>query len=123
MAELEQEVRRGHLEWVLLYSMAAGPLAWGFDLGFSYALAQHACSTGHSYVLHLITAVCFAVAVSGLVTAVGVYRKVPEDAHKKGLRIRDRVDFQAVLGIAFSVAFAVIIIAGAVPRWVLDPCQ
>jgi hypothetical protein len=37
--------------------MWAGPLAWAIDLGFSYVMAQHACSTGHYYVLHVITVV------------------------------------------------------------------
>ena len=36
------------------WSLVAGFAAWGIDLGLSYMLEQHSCSTGHYYVLHTI---------------------------------------------------------------------
>src|SRR5690242_1019415 len=67
MAENQQIVEAGHTPPLLLWSLCAGPLAWGLDLALSYVLTQHSCSTGHHYVLHLITAVCFLIAGSGAV--------------------------------------------------------
>ena len=101
----------------------AGPLAWACDLGFSYVLAQHSCSTGHRYVLHVITVVCGLGALSGLATGWMAYSTIPQEANEEGARPVDRTHFQVIFGLVFSVAFTVVIIAGAVPRWILSPCD
>ena len=122
MAELDQCARDSRVEAELWWAIAAGPVGWGLDLGFSYSLTNHVCSTGHYYVLHVISALCFACALTGVFFAVSNYRRF-EEAHEKGGNPRDRAYFQALIGILFSVSFAVIIIAGSVPRWVLSPCS
>ena len=103
--------------------MVAGPVAWAFDLGLSYVLAQHACSTGHHYILHLITIVCFLVALTGLAAGYTEYQKLPREVTEQGARPFDRAYFQLLFGMVFSIAFAVVVIAGAVPRWILSPCD
>ena len=45
------------------------------------------------------------------------------DAPTDGGRPRQRARFMAVLGLAACALFALAIVAGAVPRWVLDACQ
>ena len=122
MTELDQYARDSRVEAELWWAIAAGPVAWGLDLGVSYSLTQHVCSTGHYYVLHLISGLCFACALTGVFCAVSNYRRF-EGAHEKGGRPRDRAHFQALIGIIFSVSFAVVIMAGSVPRWVLSPCS
>jgi uncharacterized membrane protein len=106
----------------LQWSMWAGFLAWGADLGLSYVLQQHACSTGHYYVLRGITAVTLVVALSGFVAAFQQHRKLAQSAEEQGVRPSDRALFQARLGIGFSLGFVVVIIAAAVPRWILGLC-
>jgi hypothetical protein len=123
MAELQQTVRRGETPGLVWCAMCAGPLAWAADLGFSYVLTQHSCSTGHHYVLHVITIVCALIAVSGFVAGWSAYSTIPREATKDGERPLDRTYFQILFGIIFSVAFTVVIIAGAVPRWILSPCD
>jgi hypothetical protein len=123
MEELEQTVRRGEAPAFIWWAMCAGPLAWGADLGFSYVLAQHACSTGHHYVLHVITIVCGVIALTGVAAAWSAYSAIPREASDKGQRPLDRTYFQILFGIVFSIAFTVVIIAGAVPRWILSPCD
>jgi hypothetical protein len=107
----------------LAWGMAAGPLAWACDEGFSMSLTQHACSTGHHYVLHLISLIAFAVALSGAVTGYRLYREMPDELDPKGGEPRDRAHFQALYGIASSLGFALVIIAFAVPRWMLSACD
>jgi hypothetical protein len=114
--------REPRIEKELWWGMAAGPLAWGLDLGFSYSLTQHTCSTGHYYVLHLISVLCFLLALTGLFTAFANHRRFA-GGEDKGERPRDRAYFQAWLGILFSASFAVVIIAGSVPRWIMPPCS
>ena len=68
MADLEREVRAGKTPWALWWSLVAGFLAWTLDLGLSYVLEQHSCSTGHYYVLHVIAIVSLGIALSGFGT-------------------------------------------------------
>jgi hypothetical protein len=103
--------------------VCAGPLAWAADLGVSYVLAQHACSTGHHYVPHVITAVCFVIALTGFAAGWTEYKKLPREVDDKGPRPLDRAYFQILFGIVFSLAFSLVIIVGAVPRWILSACD
>jgi hypothetical protein len=113
----------GRGEALLWVGVGAGPLAWGLDLGFSYAITQHACSTGHHYLLHLITVLTFLLAGAGLWAAHTAWNELPEEAdHERGGAL-GRSAFLAILGYASSIGFAVVIIAGAVPRWILAACQ
>jgi uncharacterized membrane protein YidH (DUF202 family) len=86
-------------------------------------LAQHACSTGHHYVLHLITIICFLIALTGAAAGYTAYQQLPREVSDKGRRPFDRAYFQVLFGIVFSFSFAVVVIAGAVPRWILSPCD
>jgi len=123
--ELDRELRHGHSMWAIRWGFWIGPIAWLLDLGISYALTQHACSTGHFYVLHVLTWVFFVVALSGAAAAASTFRhpEFPHESIKEGVRPRDRAYFQAIVGIGMSLAFAVIIIAGTVPRLILSPCD
>ncbi|HEX6505722.1 MAG TPA: hypothetical protein VF011_20970 [Terriglobales bacterium] len=123
MAQLEHTVREGEAPGLIWWAMFGGPVAWACDLGFSYVLQQHACSTGHHYVLHVITVVCGVIALTGLLAGMAAYKRIPEDANDHGVRPMDRTHFQVLFGIVFSVAFTIVIIAEAVPRWILHPCQ
>ena len=123
MAHSEQIIKSGRTPWGLWWSLTAGFGAWAVDLGVSYVFEQHSCSTGHHYVLHVVSAVCLALAVSGFGTGLLEYRRFPGDTSEEGGSPFDRAHFQAVLGMIFSLSFAVVIIAGWVPRWVLSPCD
>ncbi len=123
MAEIEHTVRKGEAPALIWCAMFAGPFAWASDLGFSYVLEQHACSTGHHYVLHLITVVCALIALAGFAAGFAAYKRVPEEAEDHGMRPMDRTHFQTLFGMIFSLAFTVVIVAEAVPRWILHPCQ
>jgi hypothetical protein len=122
-SEAQQVIDTPRLEFGVWWGVAAGPLAWGVDLGSSYAVTQHACSTGHYYVLHVISVICFVLALTGFVLAFGMHRRLPQNADKQGHSSRDRAFFMSLVGIVMSLFFAVIIIAGAVPRWILSPCS
>jgi hypothetical protein len=114
----DQPVSVGALWWGILI----GPTAWALDQGISYAIAQHACSTGHFYVLHVTSAVMFVLALSGVLVAtrqLGIARSGREE----GGTPLDRSWFMAWLGILMSVAFALTIIALSVPKVLLSPCD
>lgn len=123
MAELERIVRRGETPALVWWTIFAGPFAWACDLGVSYVLAQHTCSTGHHYILHVVTIVCALIALSGLAAGWAVYKVLSHEAREEGVRPADRTHFQVLFGIVLSLAFTVAILAEAVPRWILNPCQ
>lgn len=123
LAETGLKVEPGRTPPLIWWCIYAGPIAWVADLSFSYVLTQHTCSTGHHYVLHVITVVCFSIALSGGVAGLYEHFKTPEHALEEGRRPVDRAYFQILFGVIFSVAFAVAIIAAAVPRWILSPCD
>jgi hypothetical protein len=121
--QTEETVQPGKAPGIIWWAILAGPVGWVADLAFSYVLAQHACSTGHHYVLHVITIVCALIALSGFAAGCVAYRGIPDDASDKGVRPADRTHFQTLFGIVFSLAFTVVVIAAAVPRWILHPCM
>src|SRR5579864_5347293 len=107
MAELEKTVTPRQAPASIWWAMFGGPFAWVCDLGFSYVLAQHACSTGHHYVLHITTVVCAVIALSGFAAGWTAYQALPEEAHDEGVRPVDRTHFQVLFGIVLSLAFTV----------------
>jgi hypothetical protein len=123
MASSEQTIQAGRTPWGLWWSLVAGFVAWGFDLGLSYTLEKHSCSTGHPYVLHGISIACFVVALSGFIAGLVEFRRFPGTTSEEGGSRFDRAHFQALLGMAFSLSFALVVIAGSVPRWILSPCE
>ncbi len=123
MNDSDQFVQPGQTPLPIRWSLTAGFLAWGANLGFSYVLAQHACSTGHHYVLSVTNWTCFFIALSGVFVGWNAARKLPHDSEEQGRRPHDRAHFQSLIGMIFSAAFAVVIVAGAVPNWILSPCD
>jgi len=119
----KQPIAVGKTSWGIRWGLAAGFLAWGIDLGLSYILVQHSCSTGHHYVLHAITFVCALLALSGFVAGFAILRRFPTDTTEEGGSRFDRAYFQLLLAIAFSLSFTLVVVAAAVPRWILGPCQ
>jgi uncharacterized membrane protein len=99
-----------------------GPIAWTLDEGLSYSLEQHACSTGHFYVLYVLTVVTLILALSGSAISWRQLTIIGKRSEEGG-NILDRSRWMARLGIALGIGFAVVIIALAVPKVLLNPCS
>jgi len=123
MASSEQLIQAGRTPLGLWWSLIAGFAAWAIDLGFSYVVEQHTCSTGHHYLLHVISLASLAIALTGFATGWVEFKRFPGTTSEEGGSHFDRAHFQALLGMAFSLSFAVVILAGAVPRWIVGPCE
>lgn len=106
----------------LRWSLIAGFVGWGSDLGVSYVLQRRACFMGSNLPLHIVTVACLAVALSGVAAGLPHYKRL-RNANEAGRQVNDRIYFQALLGIGFSLAFGIVILAGAFPRWLLNPCN
>jgi hypothetical protein len=111
-------VSTGELWWGILI----GPAAWALDQGISYSMEQHACSTGHFYVLHVCTIVFVLLALTGALAGCRQMAK-NRNGNEEGGSPRDRSWFMALLGMLLSAGFAMVIIALAVPKIILSPCD
>lgn len=123
----ETELTADDVRWLsplpLWTGILAGPVAWALDLGISYALVKWSCSTGRDLVLHLITPLALALVAGGAVVSWFALQRVTGVEPTDGGEPRQRAKFMAILGLASSALFALTIVAGAIPRWVLNACQ
>lgn len=108
-----------------LYGALIGPLAFALDLIISYALVQHACSTGHHYVLHLMTVICLGLSLSGALISWQQWQQVRgvDDQEPHTDPVIARAHFLAMQGLLTSLGFTLVIIAFALPRFILSPCD
>jgi hypothetical protein len=123
MASSEGDIKAGRTPVGLWWSLAAGFVAWAADLGLSYMFEHRSCSTGHRYLLHVINTLCLLIALSGFGTGMFEFKRFPGTTSEEGGTPFDRAHFQGLLGMAFSLSFAVVIVAGSVPSWILSPCE
>jgi hypothetical protein len=123
----ETAVKAGDVRWLtplpLWIGILAGPIAWAFDLTASYALVKWVCHTNRYGVLTLVTLASLAIVAGGATVSWTALMHTTNDVPTDGGRPRQRARFMAVLGFAACGLFALQILAGAIPRWVLDACQ
>lgn len=108
------------LQWA---GVLAGPVAWAFDLMLSYGLVQWTCGGGPPAVLRIITLLSLAIVGAGAGAAWYVLRQVPPGTPADGSQPSHRGHFMGALGLLMCGLFALVVVAGAVPRWVLDACH
>ena len=115
----------GGLRWpsalALWTGILAGPVAWAVDLSASYALVKWTCLARREDVLQFITFASLAVVAIGAVVSWRALQHTERPTD--GGRPPQRARFMAVLGLCSCALFALTIVAGAIPQWVLDACQ
>jgi hypothetical protein len=108
---------------VLWAGILAGPLVWLLDLQVSYSIVQWVCGGGPHVVLHLVSLgslLLIAVAAFGSWSAL---QWAARGEREDGAQPDERGRFMAVLGLVMCAYFALVVVAGAIPRLVLDACQ
>lgn len=117
------EASRPTTNGLLLYGILGGPLSFAVDLTWSYTQVPHDCSTGHHYMLHVVTAICALFCVAALIIAWRSVSQTKAAAGKDHESGRGRQRFMALLGVAASGFFLLVIIANAIPRFLMSPCE
>jgi hypothetical protein len=102
--------------WV---GILAGPLAWATDEVVGYTATAHECSTGSSTLLHALTVSALITCGVGLLCARSTWAASLSPSNDRS----DRIRAMALSGICLSLAFAVVILATAIPKWILSPCD
>src|SRR4051794_38007088 len=103
----------------LWIGILAGPLAWAFDEVIGYTATSHECSTGSIRLLHGLTIATLIACLAGVVSARAGWQNLPDTPNGSNERTRA----MAIAGTALSIAFALVIIATEIPRWMLSPCN
>jgi len=107
----------------LIIGLLAGPVAWLVQLELSYLLVPWACARGGQVVLHLVALAMLAVAAAGLGFAwrAGLAaRRVVGGARAPGFEVRR---FVAGCGVGLSLLFLLVIVASAIPNFILRACD
>jgi hypothetical protein len=121
VAEQERPSRPQPL-WTLWSGILAGPIAWAFDLVISYSLVKWTCTSQRTSVLQLVALLSLVTIGIGALIAWRGLRQAAEPiaGGDEGLQ---RARFMAILGLASCALFALTVVAGAIPQFVLDACQ
>ncbi len=123
----ETRIDAADIRWLsplaLWTGILAGPVAWALDLSVSYALVKWVCVSQRGAVLHAITLTALAIVCGGAVVSWIALQRTADDVPTDGGRPRQRARFMAILGLSACALFALQIIAGAIPHWMLDACQ
>jgi len=103
----------------LWIGILAGPLAWAANEVVAYTATAHECSTGSRALFHTLTLTGLICCGIGLIAARSVSAIHPQTSDAR----EERIQSMAISGVTLSIAFAVAIIAMAIPNWILSPCD
>lgn len=125
--DAETAVDTSDIRWLtplpLWTGILAGPIVWAIDLLASYAIVKWVCQTDNHAALNLISIASLAAVLAAAAISYMALTRTRNDVPTDGGRPRQRARFMAILGLVSCALFALQIIAGAIPHWVLDACQ
>jgi len=101
----------------------AGPAAWALDLSISYAVVKWTCTSQRHTALHGTMSAALVMVAGGAVLSFIALQHTAGDTPTDGGNPRQRARFMAILGLASCALFALAIIAGTIPEWMLDACR
>jgi hypothetical protein len=99
------------------------PIAWATNFFVSYALTPWACGSQHPAVLRLLTVATLAVIAFGATLSWRELQQIPADAPTDAGGPMPRARFMAMLGIAASALFGIVVIASGLPPWLANVCK
>jgi hypothetical protein len=103
--------------FALWLSIFSGPLAWAVDEVVAYSITSHACSTGTVRTLYGLTIAALALCAIGLVSGLRELRAMTSEGSMERHRSMARA------GIALSLTFGLAVLATAIPKLMLSPCD
>lgn len=108
--------------FALWTDVLAGPLLWFLNQSLNFVLTPWACRTQQVEVLHVIAFTCLVGTLLAGASARRHWRWAEERLGEVRAHSLVRGRFLAQLGVLGSVLFALVIIAMAVPNFLIDPC-
>jgi hypothetical protein len=122
IAELENEYSRGRGMAALVITFFAPIFAWALHLNLNYYLTRIICDTGMVFIPILITLVLLGVSLGAGWLGWRFYHKLGAvwPCGAGGVIFRSR--FLAISAVINGIWFALMIMAQAIPVFILDPC-
>jgi hypothetical protein len=108
---------------LMWFGVFAGPIAWIVDIGISYPLVQWECGAHSTVLLHLMSLIGLFIALAGCGASFVTWSSLPDAVPPETKRSLGRARFVALFGLALSAGFVLVIIANAIPRFFIGPCQ
>jgi hypothetical protein len=105
------------------FGILVGPVATLADQQISYALVPWVCGGGPHVVLHFISLAALVIVGAGAYSSWTALERAGWSAREDGSRPDERGRFMALLGLVLCAFSALVIVALAIPRLVLDACQ
>ncbi len=112
---------RAPLDALAVLSFLAGPLAFAVDLSGSYFLVPEARGAHPKLAMHLASVLALAVLAAGALAALRVLRNPAAGATRLEDRVAERSRFLAIGGLLLCAFFLGMVVAQAVPKWLLSP--
>jgi hypothetical protein len=107
----------------LWISFLGAPIVWLIQFQTNYALVPWSCTHGKAYILHITSAAFLAVAGGLIVLSSRQYRESTRgdwSSAPEGLMTSAR--FMLLIGILNSTLFTLLILAQAIPSFLISPC-
>jgi hypothetical protein len=105
----------------LITGVVVPPLAWFVQLQANYALASWACRAGHQFVSVLVVLAALVLTAGAGVLA---YQSWPAEEGFAGEPQRiEGARLLALLALASSLSFVLVLLASAIPIFILRPCD
>jgi hypothetical protein len=108
--------------WLLWTGILGGPVAWACDEVIGYVATHHECSTGHRFLFHMLTIGAVLVTGAGFLASWDSFQNQPPSEMATDIAVHRR-RFMAKAGMLMSAGFLLVIIATAIPKWILGPCD
>jgi hypothetical protein len=125
---------------MLFYGLFGAPIFWAGNLMVSYALATHACYPGHEPLARIVDGLGFAwplilgcyvvtliLCVSGFVVAFRSWWISGSESEGHGHHLIEvgegRTRYLAIIGMAFSILFFLVTLAGALILAIVPLCE
>jgi hypothetical protein len=106
-------------DWLLVYAVLGGPVAWAVHLTLLYPLVHVACAWGSEMVLHAITISTSLVAAGTVAVGWRYLRHPPAEVPEV---VGRRVRTMSYIGMVLGLLFLFVIWIEAIPSFIGDPC-
>jgi hypothetical protein len=104
--------------------LLAGPVAWLLQLQVAYTLVPWACAHDQQSIsLHVVTIVALLLCVGGAFVSWREWQRAGRDLPGAEGGPTPRSRFMAVMGLATSAFFLLVILMQGVASFILHPCQ
>ena len=106
--------------WIVVL---AGPVVWLCSFEANYALAPWACTFQSKVALYLVSLLALALCAASLVFAWKLWKQFGAEWHAQDAGAIPRARAMAISGIVLSAAFFIVVLAQAIPEFMLESCQ